>query len=99
MVLCVMIIISLRLSAQTLHNIKFVVHIIFIIGQVVLDIGYSVGSVYNPFLSFPFSAGGKTEGEEGNGVDASLLVTLEINNTVYQGVLFAKPQSASSPQR
>lgn len=46
---------------------------------------------------FPISAGGKTEGEEGNGVDASLLVTMEINNTVYQGVLFAKP--ISSPQR
>lgn len=45
------------------------------------------------------SASTKTEGEEQNGVDASLLVTLEINNTVYQGVLFAKPQALSSPQR
>lgn len=56
-------------------------------------------------LKMPFAnisiqpAGSKTEGEEVNSVDASLLVTLEINNTVYQGVLFAKPQSASSPQQ
>lgn len=48
---------------------------------------------------FPDLAGGKTEGEESSAVDASLLVTLEINNTVYQGVLFAKPQAISSPQR
>lgn len=45
------------------------------------------------------ATGSKVEGEEQNSVDASLVVTLEINNTVYQGVLFARPQSASSPQR
>lgn len=54
-------------------------------------------------LTFIFgiaATGGKTdEGEEQNGLDASLLVTLEINSTVYQGVLFAKPQAVSSPQR
>lgn len=44
------------------------------------------------------AAGGKVEGEH-NGTDASLVMTLEINHVVYQGVLFAKPPSTSSPQR
>lgn len=38
------------------------------------------------------TAGPKSEAGE---ADASLLVTLELNNTVYQGVLFAKPNSGS----
>lgn len=70
-----------------------------------------VTSTPNPTtLKMPFAnisiqaAGGKTDSEEVNGsgssIDASLLVTLDINNTIYQGVLFAKPQhSISSPQR
>ncbi len=44
-------------------------------------------------------AGGKGEGAEHNGTDASLVMTLEINQVIYQGVLFAKPPSSSSPQR
>jgi len=33
---------------------------------------------------------------EHNGGDASLVMTLEINQVVYQGVLFAKPPVSSS---
>ena len=44
------------------------------------------------------TAGGKEGGGDGSN-SASLLVTLELNNTVFQGVLFAKPISSSSPTR
>ena len=40
---------------------------------------------------FHSAAGGKSESGEGS----SLLVTMEINNVVFQGVLFAKPQHNS----
>ena len=48
---------------------------------------------------FSFLAGAKVEGGDQNGSDASLVMTLEINQVVYQGILFAKPPTASSPQR
>lgn len=37
--------------------------------------------------------------KDGGGGDSTLLVTLEINDTVFQGVLFAKPHPNSSPSR
>ena len=51
-----------------------------------------------PFYLFCSTAGGKEGGDDGSS-SASLLVTLELNNTVFQGVLFAKPISSSSPAR
>lgn len=49
-----------------------------------------------PFTNISIQSTGSKDGDHDGAPDASLLVTLELNNLVYQGVLFAKPSPAHS---
>lgn len=56
----------------------------------------SVASTRIPFANISIQSAGSKDGSEG-----SILVTMDLNNVVYQGVLFAKPGSimTNSPTR
>ena len=59
--------------------------------------------LFLPLPPSPFAAG-ESSGDSNGSADASLLVTLQLNSVIYQGVLFAKPNSvalsnSSTPSR
>lgn len=59
----------------------------------------SMGPMINNDIPMTYCPSFPPANKDGESGDSTLLVTLEINDTVFQGVLFAKPHPTISPSR